>query len=78
MKSWLPGEQIAIRGIVHNRVWIAHPVTVVQDTADLLQLFADGSPLFDRRWLDWRPDPQWGIPSLPDDWQIKEAVSTKQ
>ncbi len=217
MKSWQPGDQIAIRGIVHNRVWIAHPVTVVQDTADyvvaylvpgalckvtrglierkwggvpngasrwdeqdaqqwemaehiwrqrralillppekyyavfwfwedetdtftgwyinfqlpfqrtdqtldtldleidliirpdgsrqwkdeeeyqagvrrgsisaevaaavadaqeeVLQLSTDGSPLFDRRWLEWRPDPHWSTPSLPDDWQVMDTCS---
>ena len=217
MKSWLPGDQIAIRGVIHNRVWIAHPVTVVQDTSDFvaaylvpgalckvtrglierkwggvpngasrwdeqeakqwemadhvwrqrraliflppekhyavywfwedetdtftgwyvnfqlpfhrtaqtldtldleidliirpdgswrwkdeeeywagvrrgsisaevaaavaaaqeeaLQLLTGGSPLFDRRWLEWRPDPHWSTPSLPDDWQVIDTCS---
>ena len=25
-------------------------------------------PPFDRDWWDWRPDPAWPEPSLPDDW----------
>ncbi|MGH6956020.1 MAG: glyoxalase superfamily protein [Caulobacteraceae bacterium] len=27
-----------------------------------------GSPPFDDRWVNWRPDPAWPIPELPDDW----------
>jgi uncharacterized protein len=23
---------------------------------------------FDGSWLDWRPDPAWSVPELPDDW----------
>lgn len=36
MTYWEPGTPVVIRGIVHDRVWIAHSVTVVQDTSDLL------------------------------------------
>ena len=25
---------------------------------------------FDGSWLEWRPDPEWQPPSLPDGWQI--------
>ena len=25
-------------------------------------------PPFDREWADWRPDPSWPVPSLPDGW----------
>jgi Protein of unknown function (DUF402) len=25
-------------------------------------------PPFDEPWHDWRPDPAWGIPTLPDRW----------
>ena len=39
MKSWLPGEQIAFRGIVHNCLWIAHPITVVEGTADYVAAY---------------------------------------
>ncbi len=27
-----------------------------------------GEAPFDSEWLDWRPDPAWPIPELPDDW----------
>ncbi len=28
----------------------------------------DREPPFDREWADWRPDPSWAIPELPDGW----------
>jgi len=27
-----------------------------------------GEPPFDRDWEDWRPDPGWPVPELPDGW----------
>jgi uncharacterized protein len=26
-------------------------------------------PPFDEPWPDWRPDPSWRLPTLPEDWQ---------
>jgi len=37
---------------------------------EVLTLLTTGSPLFDHKWLDWRPDPRWSIPSLPDNWRV--------
>lgn len=34
MKYWQPGEHCVYRGIIHQRVWTAMPVTVVQDAPD--------------------------------------------
>lgn len=27
-------------------------------------------PPFDRNWDGWRPDPGWGVPELPDGWDL--------
>ncbi len=27
-------------------------------------------PPFDQTWEDWRPDPSWSMPALPDGWEI--------
>jgi hypothetical protein len=29
-----------------------------------------GAAPFDDRWVNWRPDPTWPTPSLPDDWAV--------
>jgi uncharacterized protein len=29
-----------------------------------------GEPPFDRDWQDWRPDPRWPVPELPDGWDV--------
>src|SRR3954449_3633945 len=36
---WAPGSQIITREILFGKVWTARPVTVVQDTPDLLALY---------------------------------------
>lgn len=28
----------------------------------------DREPPFDREWADWRPDPAWPVPELPEGW----------
>jgi predicted RNA-binding protein associated with RNAse of E/G family len=35
----------------------------------VLRQLMDGEPPFDRDWAEWRPDPSWGIPGLPDGWE---------
>lgn len=39
MTTWLPGTPLALRGIVHNKVWIAHAVRVIEDTDELLAVY---------------------------------------
>ena len=29
----------------------------------------DREPPFDREWSDWRPDPAWRVPALPEGWE---------
>lgn len=31
-----------------------------------------GEPPFDREWADWRPDPSWAAPGLPEGWDRLE------
>lgn len=33
-------------------------------------------PPFRDRWQDWRPDPAWGVPVLPEDWDRTPAHMT--
>lgn len=37
-----------------------------QDGLDAIERITSGEPPFDTSWADWRPDPEWGIPQLPD------------
>ena len=43
-----------------------HVRTAAQQALD--RLLARRAP-FDERWEDWRPDPAWGIPALPERWE---------
>lgn len=38
MNHWQPGDAVVVRGVVHGRVWIAHPMTVVEDSPELVIL----------------------------------------
>ena len=35
---------------------------------EVLAQVSNGSPLFDGKWLDWRPDPGWDVPQLHQMW----------
>jgi protein associated with RNAse G/E len=35
---------------------------------EVLSLLSSGSRLFDRKWLEWQPDPKWEIPRLHPAW----------
>lgn len=57
MNRWQPGAQVMLRGVVHNKVWIVLPVTVVQDSPELLAVqLVPGTPckipagLIDRKY----------------------------
>ena len=57
MNRWKPGAQVMLRGIAHDKVWIVHPVTVVQDSPELLAVqLVPGTPckipagLIDRKY----------------------------
>lgn len=43
---------------------------VAEAREEVMQLIASGSPLFDQKWLDWKPNPAWEVPRLHPDWQI--------
>ncbi len=36
---WSPGSQIIYREVTHNKVWTVRPVTVIQDSPDLIALY---------------------------------------
>ena len=41
----------------------------VRTEADLVvKVIEDGGPPFCDGWEDWRPDPSWRVPRLPDNW----------
>lgn len=76
MEHWEPGTQVVMRGIVHNRVWIAHSVTVVQDTPDLLITYlTPGAPckvtqgLIERKW--------GGVPNGASRWDEQDRGGWK-
>jgi hypothetical protein len=41
----------------------------------VIEMAKAGAPPFDDRWLQWRPDPAWVAPMLPDDWAVLPSKS---
>ena len=39
-----------------------------EDGERAVQRLVNREPPFDREWTDWRPDPAWTIPELPEGW----------
>lgn len=43
-------------------------LSIRAETARLVQTIESVGPPFCDNWEDWRPEPSWQIPQLPDDW----------
>jgi len=40
-----------------------------KDGEEALVLLQSGKSIFNE-WENWRPDPEWSIPILPEDWDV--------
>lgn len=43
-----------------------------------ISLLEQSAPPFNERWAEWVPDPRWGVPALPDEWNaldVEQALS---
>ncbi|HET9381584.1 MAG TPA: DUF402 domain-containing protein [Streptomyces sp.] len=49
---------------------------VRQAGRDAVEVIRAWGPPFSDCWQDWRPNPSWGVPSLPDDWDRTPAHVT--
>ncbi|MBU7599128.1 DUF402 domain-containing protein [Streptomyces sp. P38-E01] len=43
---------------------------------EALAVVQQWGPPFDGHWEDWRPDPQWPVPDLPEDWDRHHRACT--
>jgi hypothetical protein len=43
---------------------------VTEAREEILTLLSNGSSLFNREWINWKPDPSWEVPRLPPDWDV--------
>lgn len=60
-------EFAAATGAPHY--WTEDEVPAIRAEGErLLALAATGAAPFDGRWTDFRPDPSWDVPELPDSW----------
>lgn len=57
-----------LEGIRRGSIPADTAARVEEAREEVLTLLTNGSPLFDRKWFDWRPDPGWGIPQLHPEW----------
>jgi uncharacterized protein len=40
------------------------------DGESAVRRILDREPPFDQDWSDWRPDPSWPVPTLPEGWDV--------
>ena len=39
----------------------------------MVRAIEENGPPFSDGWEDWRPDPTWPVPMLPDDWEVLDG-----
>lgn len=59
-------DELARRGTYDEATLAA--IAAAGDEA--LALLAAGADPFTAEWATWRPDPTWGVPELPPDWDV--------
>jgi hypothetical protein len=72
LARWAPGSHVITREIIHGRIWTARPVTVVQDTPDLIALAMQPGTIYKHPRLPDRDeippflvDEPWRLIDLP-------------
>ena len=71
LRYWSPGDQIVYREVWRGKVWTARPVTVVQDTPDLVVLYLCSGT----RWkLPGGSRSQYAHLLLTGEWQLVDVT----
>jgi protein associated with RNAse G/E len=69
--SWKPGSSVIIREVWDQRIWTVRPVTVVEDTSELIALYMmPGTVCKHPRAINGLPVPHF----LPDSWVLQDKV----
>lgn len=71
--TWKDAEEL--QGRVESGVYFAEFVERVRAEGE--QAIADleaRRPPFSGEWVEWRPDPAWGLPALPEGWDTATPV----
>lgn len=67
--SWtLKDEEDVARGVELGAYSEAEASRFRQEAEAGIQRLLERHPPFDREWADWRPDPAWPTPALPEGW----------
>jgi predicted RNA-binding protein associated with RNAse of E/G family len=69
--SWRWKDEDEFELFQERRLIEQHTAQHVRDQAASLAVrIPAGAPPFDDAWVGWRPDPAWGVPELPDGWDV--------
>lgn len=73
--SWKDEPEFVAR-IGHPWYWTATEAATIRTTAEqLATLASQGAYPFDGSHCDFRPDPAWGVPELPDGWDQRPVAA---
>lgn len=65
--AWKDEEDVA-RGMELGAYSAAQALGFREEAEAGLRRLLDRTPPFEREWEDWRPDPKWPMPTLPEGW----------
>lgn len=69
-KSWRYKDEDEFADAVAAGIFTDEEFAEVRASAEkALEIVKADRPPFDNIWASWRPDPMWGMPELPEDWE---------
>ncbi|MFF4524482.1 cytidylyl-2-hydroxypropylphosphonate hydrolase [Streptomyces bluensis] len=73
-RSWRWHDEDEFAQAQRDGLMDAHLAEQVREAGrSAVRLIQDWGPPFSEGWQDWRPQREWGVPSLPDDWDRTPA-----
>ncbi len=69
--SWSWKDVDEFEELISRRFFTADHVSSIRAESDrMIRAIEENGTPFSDSWESWRPDPDWPIPTLPDDWDV--------
>lgn len=72
--SWLWKDEDEFEELIDRGFFTEYQISSIQTEADrMIQTIENKGSPFSDRWENWRPDTNWPIPKVPEDWYILDC-----
>ncbi len=72
--SWLWKDEDEFEELIDRGFFTEYQISLIQTEADrMIQTIENKGSPFSDRWENWRPDTNWPIPKVPEDWYILDC-----